>query len=242
MIKFGITERGDAGLCFDWFDKLQPANILITKNMNDSFIQAVILAHNDGAKIIVHCTCTGFGGKPIEKNVPTKEWTHEQVKKLINLGFPAERIVLRIDPIVPTDKGIQTAISVLDLFRDTGIERVRYSFLDMYSHVKERFRKNGIPIPYETFNAPIAMQKKAIFALSKYDYDIVYQFESCAENTPHKLGCISHKDFEILNIPTNEMMISLKGQRSSCLCVGNKYELLTSREPCPHKCLYCFWK
>lgn len=240
MIRFGITERGDAGLDFNWFDKLLPANILITKSMNDSFIQSVILAHNDGRKIIIHCTCTGFGGKPVEKKVPTKEWTHEQVKKLIGLGFPVDRIVLRVDPIVPTDKGIQTAMSVLELFKDTGIKRVRYSFLDMYSHVKERFRTNGIPIPYTSFQAPIEMQAKAVQALSCYED--MYELESCAENTKHRLGCISQKDFEILDIPTNEMTLSLKGQRSTCLCVGNKTELLTSKRPCPHQCLYCFWK
>ena len=245
MIKFGITERGDAGLDLSWLQNLQPANILITKNLNDNFIQALICAHQE-SKIITHITCTGFGGKPVEKNVPTKEWTHQQVIKLLESGhFPVEQLVLRIDPIVPTDRGIQTALSVLELFKDTGIKRVRYSFMDMYHHVKERFRQQGIPIPYETFSAPITMQKKAIYELSKYDEENIlyqYQFESCAENTPHKLGCISEKDFKILDIPNTEMMIKLKGQRSDCLCVGNKYELLTSRRQCDHKCSYCFWK
>lgn len=239
MIKFGIAERGDAGLDLSWLENLKPANILITKNLNDDFIQALICAQHE-SKNIVHITCTGFGGKPVEKNVPTKEWTHQQVLELIETGFPVEQLVLRVDPIVPTDKGIQTALLVLELFKDTGIKRVRYSFMDMYPHVKERFRKQGIPIPYTTFNAPFEMQQKASRAL--YKYDCYYEFESCAENTIHQLGCISQKDFDILNIPINEMALRLKGQRSTCLCVGNKYELLKNNRPCPHQCSYCFWK
>lgn len=240
MIKFGITERGDAGLNLSWFDNLKPANILITKNLNDDFIANLMFAYNEGHKIIVHVTCTGFGGKPVEKNVPIKEWTHQQVFKLIRAGFPVNQLVLRIDPIVPTDKGIETALSVLDLFNDTGIKRVRYSFMDMYDHVKVRFKQQGIPIPYDTFNAPVEMQRKAIKYLKTYESR--YELESCAEQTEHKIGCISKKDFLILDIPLSEIVLELKGQRKTCACVGNKYELLTLRKPCSHQCSYCFWK
>jgi hypothetical protein len=109
---------------------------------------------NNKDKIIFHCTCTGFGGTIIEPNVPEVEWIHKQVQKLIAEGFPTQQITLRVDPIISTLKGLQNVQKVLDMFKDTGVKRVRYSFLDMYSHVKERFNKAGIPLPYNSFMAP----------------------------------------------------------------------------------------
>ena len=43
-MKIGITERGDAGLNFDWRDKLPSVDgaVLITKCLNDDFIEAVL--------------------------------------------------------------------------------------------------------------------------------------------------------------------------------------------------------
>ena len=95
----------------------------------------------------MHCTCTGFGGSKIEPFVPTVEQTVKKIEKLIDGGFPVKQIVLRIDPIVPTNKGVETAKNVLKEFQKFGIERVRISFIDMYKHVKERFEENNIKIP-----------------------------------------------------------------------------------------------
>lgn len=237
----GITERGDAGLDFSWYDKLKDCNltILITKGITDEFISLLLKAHSEGHKIILHATCTGFGGFPIEKNVQTKEWTHAQVLKLISLGFPVEQIVLRVDPIIPTDRGLQTAYQVLRLFDDTGIKRVRYSFLDMYAHVVERFHAKNITPPYTTFQAPKQMINNAI-AMLNHEKNPNYEFEACAEYTPHRTGCVSNKDINLFGITGN--LIGSANQRKTCCCVSNKKELLTKKNRCKNQCLYCFWK
>ena len=183
-------------------------------------------------------TCTGMGGTVIEPNVPSLVDTYWSVKKLINYGFPARQVVLRVDPIIPTIKGILTAERVLRNFVDSGVKRVRYSFLDMYPHVAERFTKAEVKIPYNTFCAPQRMIENALEMLS--DYESVYELEACAEYTPHKLGCISQKDFDILGI---DYVPTVGGfQRTGCLCVAGKTELLASKHRCPHACLYCYWK
>lgn len=240
-MKFGITEYADAGLDLSWYNKLDKvgASILITKNINDLFIETVAKAHNEGHKIIVHITCTGLGHTKLEPCVPTKEWTYSQAIKLLEV-FPSEQIVLRVDPMIPTKVGIQHAEAVLMIFNDLPIKRVRYSFLDMYNHVIGRFTEKGFRLPYSTFNAPYQMQADCLNMLSKYSNR--YEFESCAENTVHKLGCISHKDFDILGIDKSLMKGKCK-QRATCSCVGNKFQLLAKpKGGCPHKCLYCFWK
>lgn len=234
-MKFGITERGDAGIDFSWVDKLLDANIIISKYLNDGLINELV-AHKDN--VVFHMTCTGFGESVIEPNVHNFLWTHRQALKLIDCGFPVEHIVLRLDPIIPTEKGINTADGVLDCFLDTGIKRVRYSFLDMYPHVKERFFKAELPLPYATFCAPKLMIDNAMKMLDCYEDK--YELEACAENTKHQLGCISQKDFDILGI--TEQAEPAGFQRKGCMCIAGKTELLNSKVQCSNKCLYCYWK
>lgn len=241
MKRFGVTERGDAGLDLSWTQKLPAydAVILITKSLNDKFIEEVVKAHNASFKIMVHITTTGYGGTILEPCVKDADWTLQQTKKLIKKGFPADRLVLRIDPIIPTDKGIFRATKVLELFEDVGIKRVRYSFMDMYPHVKERFKAVGVKEPYNSFNPPQNMIDTAIKVLSSYER--IFDLESCAENTPHKKGCISELDYEILQLDLKDVS-SKSNQRKTCLCFGSKKEILENRKRCSHNCLYCYWK
>jgi DNA repair photolyase len=229
----GITESGDAGLDFSWVDQvpLMDFSVLITKNLNDKFIKNVI---NQKEKIIVHATITGMGGSIVEPKVPKPEWSLNQLKKLINSGFPAEQIVLRVDPIIPTESGINLAVRVIKAASGLGIRRCRISVLDLYKHVAIRFENAGIPVP--NYNVAESYQK-IIKALTPYMNE--WEFEACAENVPFKLGCISQKDADILN--SKVTLIGNKGQRRGCLCPRNKHELLTHRSQCPHGCLYCYW-
>ena len=106
LTKIGITEAGDAGLDFSWVDKLHDVNIIITKHLtieNKPLINALL---ENSHKIILHCTCTGYGGTKMEKNVPTPFEVYDGVRSLIQKGFPVSNIVLRTDPIIPTIKGI----------------------------------------------------------------------------------------------------------------------------------------
>lgn len=236
MVKVGITERGDAGLDFTWVDKLLPLNIIITKNLNDQIIEHLI-KHKE--KIILHTTCTGMGGSRLEPNVPNVIYTHSQTHKLIGNGFPVNQIVLRIDPIIPTEKGIVLVEHILDRFQDTGIKRVRYSFLDMYPHVKERIIKAGLKLPYNTFCCSDEMKKNALHLLIQYED--IYELEACAENTKHLMGCVSKKDFDIMGIRAEDVE-PVGFQRKGCMCIAGKTELLSSKKRCSHGCLYCYWK
>jgi DNA repair photolyase len=203
--------------------------------LNNKLIENLI---SNKDKIIFHCTCTGFGGTVIEPNVPEVESTHKQVQKLITEGFPTQQVTLRVDPIIPTEKGLQTVCNVLDMFKDTGIKRVRYSFLDLYPHVKERFTKADIPLPYNSFTTPKYMINNTLRLLDKYED--TYEFESCAETTKHQTGCISQKDLDILGI--DEKIETGGFQRVGCMCATGKTELLNSKKQCSHGCIYCYWR
>lgn len=237
MKYIGITERGDGGLDLSWESKLDSVEcaVIVTKSINDNLINALL---RNKHKLILHCTCTGFGGTVIEPNVHDFRWTYNQICKLINSGFPKEQIVLRIDPIIPTPKALNRIETILNLFSRTGITRVRYSFLDMYNHVKNRFINAGFQLPFSSFSAPKSMIDKA-YPIFK-QFEDIYTFESCAELDKHRLGCISQKDIDILNLD-----IELEygtSQRPTCLCPKNKLELLNNAKQCAHRCIYCYWR
>lgn len=241
--KIGITEAGDASFDYSWVNKLENCSgaILITKNVTDYFINEV-LKHKD--KLIIHASCTGMGGTIVEPNVPVYSHQLEQVQKLINMGFPSERIIIRIDPIIPTEKGLQTAQNVIDA---SPIKHFRISIMDAYPHVRARFLQKGINPPY----GPDAFQPqtKQITAMRNWlaGQNPAYIFECCAEpklaDLPNvnSIGCVSENDLKLLKITTDEVFGS-GFQRRECKCLSCKTELLNNKHRCPHGCLYCYWK
>lgn len=239
MFEIGITEQGDASLNFSWVNKLKNINIIISKNVTDKLIKNLI-NHKD--KIIFHCTCTGFGNTILEPNIPKYNETLNNLQTLIKSGFPSSQIVLRIDPIIPTEKALRKVENIIiELIKEfPNIKRVRFSFIDMYKHVIERFHNNNVPLPFSKFSAPKDMINNTLKIFKKYDD--VLEFESCGEYTDYRLGCISFKDTKILGYGPLILINNEKPQRKSCLCAGNKVELLNTKKQCSYRCLYCYWK
>lgn len=243
--RFGTTEISDPCFHLELFDNLYEGNLIITKRLTNAFIDKLI-EHKE--KIILHCTVTGMGGTKIEPLVPPKEVMFEKVKSLIEKGFPVGQIVLRVDPIVPTEKGVQTAVNTMNLFLPLGIQRVRISFLDMYEHVKQRFKDENVPLPYETFHANVKTREQAIRQIIE-NVNGDYELEFCGEppttnfanisNTP----CLSQRDVDILGLTDKIKLEGNKGARKHCGCPENKTELIKDKpKQCANKCLYCFWK
>lgn len=237
--QIGITENGEVAFNLDIFDNLKRANIIITKRLTDNLIDKLI-EHQD--KCILHLTVTGMGGSKLEPFVPTVEETYDKFTQLIDKGFPIKQVVLRIDPIIPTPKGVQTALKVIKLFiNNFNIKRIRWSSLDMYKHVLERFKEENIKPPYETFNANIVKINGLYSILQGICYVNDIDLEACGEEGYHT-PCISQKDLDILQI-TDIKLIGSAEQRKTCGCPSNKTELIKGKpQRCPNKCLYCFWK
>ena len=181
-------------------------------------------------KVVLHATCTGYGGTVLEKNVPDYKWQLEQVKKLISMGFPREQIVIRVDPVIPTYKGFGNLMKVVSYIHN-DVKRFRVSVLDNYKHVQERFKKNGLPVLYNgNFQASfqdfdnmdsVLRQMKSIYGVT---------FESCAEQylkEAEKVGCVSQKDLSLFGLKQDTT--ELKGQRKTCLCIAGKTEMLTHK-------------
>lgn len=231
MQKIGITERGDPVWDDSWMSWVVGGNpaILISKN---PLVLAGMLKEISSPNVIVHATITGYGGSILEPNVPKPPISLNGYEELINL-LGEDRVVLRIDPIILTDKGIDVAYLIKE--RATGIAstRVRISFLDMYSHVRKRFIDANIPVPIE----------HALFHSNSSRRRFVWQQlgrpEVCGEPDLEVTGCISSIDCDILGVNQIKKCV---GQRETCACLGNKFELLSRKNRCEHFCIYCYWK
>lgn len=248
----GISEAGDASVDLSWEKKMEGVDgvILITKNVSADFRDAVMRHQR---KIVVHATVTGFGSSILEPGVPTPGESLAKVMALVRAGFPQEKIVIRVDPIVPTEKGLSKALNVIESFMDEGFDRFRISVIDMYPHVRERFKANKLPLPYgeqmfaskEQFEAVDAMLAEArCFWMNEGNQAKDLRIECCAEpylKEPISCGCVSSYDLSLLGLDPYESD-TVGRQRQHCMCYSGKKELLTSRHPCRHNCLYCYWK
>jgi|ERR1019366_1379350 hypothetical protein len=238
--QIGITETGDICFHLEAFDDLCRANIIVTKRLTAKLI-AKLVEHKD--KCIFHFTITGMGNSKLEPMTPSKEQSFKMFNNLITAGFPVEQVVLRVDPIIPTSKGIVTAMGVLKLFKDSGITRIRYSSFDMYEHVKERFAAEGIKLPFETFHADLKDRKILDTTINDCAFMMNAQVEACGEPGIQTTGCISIRDLEILGLQDEIMLVGSANQRGSCSCASNKTQLIKCKPaPCENGCVYCFWR
>ena len=240
--KIGICEAGEIAFNLDAFDRLYNGNIIITKRLTNKLIEKLV-GHKD--KIILHLTVTGMAGSRIEPFVPKTEETYSKLLKLIEEGFPISHIVIRVDPIVPTEKGINTAMDVITAFGGLGINRLRFSFLDNYKHVKSRFKDEGIPELYGgEFHAPLELRLKFAKEIERVAHDAGFEsVEACGEPGIESISCLSQKDIDILGLTDKITLEGSAEQRDSCGCPANKSELLRVKpHQCENKCLYCYWK
>lgn len=235
-MRIGITERGDAAVHFEeWIGKLHTVDgaILITKNPGLLIKKLDPLPQN----IVVHCTITGFGDTKLEPGVPSPEKTVDSYQNLVKKYGP-EKIVLRVDPIIP----IKPALDIARIVLEQAKGRTRISFIDAYNHTRQRMENNldlyAEFINWEGIHAPLSQREDALEYLQSHcNYDL----EICGEPGLTCTGCVSQRDLDAMGI-TEVPIIGSSGQRASCCCLAEKTELLTHRSRCEHGCLYCYWR
>lgn len=241
----GVTERGDPSLDDSWERKLTQVDgaIIITKNINPR-VRDMVLAHKN--KCILHASITGWGGTTIEPKLPPWQESMSRLQDLIERGFPRDHVVVRVDPIIPTVRGIDLAHTIIDMANAIGFQRIRVSVLDGYSHVQERFQNASVEWPYGDHmqaNHDEMRHVDDMIRKAKLDHPGLV-IEACAEprlKHARHCGCVSEYDLNILGLEFEE--IDAAGyQRPTCMCYSGKRELLTNISQCPYGCLYCYWQ
>jgi len=173
-MKIGITERGDIAFLPYSLIGVDGA-ILITKDPR--------VIKNVPKNVIVHCTITGYGGTIVEPRVILPEVAIGEYNRIISEIGP-DRCVLRIDPIIPCDEGIEVALGIFKYAKG----RVRISFLDAYFHIRDRFARANLStmITWEGLHAPLDIRQKYL--------KLFPGAEVCGEPGLECTGCISALD------------------------------------------------
>lgn len=266
-MRIGFTERGDGGLDLSWFEKVRDRNcdglVVVTKNITPGCMDRLLQLHNSGFPVLLHAGITGLGeiDPPLELNTPPVVQSLSHIQDLIDLGFPKDRIVLRIDPVVPEGDYMEAPFHVLDQARKMGLLpglRVRMSFMDNYPHVKVRCQDHiGRPLYHGKWQAET--EDVVTFSSWLREYikaGVISRVETCAEGKLlqripadlaaacyHMQGCISLEDIRLMGLDESKAPSDINIQnRTGCLCLACKYELLDRRHPCGNNCLYCYWK
>lgn len=261
--RIGVTEAGDAGIDLSWYEKLMTndelvGSILITKAIANKSFQDKVFELIKSKPTIIHADVTGWGGSAMEPRIKTPEESIHAVRAFIDAGFPAENMVLRIDPVIPNEEGLKRATHVVELAKEMipDVKRIRISIYDDYYNSRQEIVKRGYaPIDditkrkNEIERRPIEEQV-VLVAHTLMDVANPDQiFEVCAEPElaeafPDRFqwsGCLSQKDCDIMNIEVPRG-IGINGQkRFGCRCLRMKTELLSNKKRCPHNCAYCYW-
>jgi len=235
-MSIGITERGDAALnLHEWIkahdDKGVDFTIAITKAPHILLDNIKILPAN----LIIHATITGWGGTTVEPNVPL--WSKEirAYQELVRLLGP-NKVVLRIDPIIPIKEGIEIAVTLSKYC----MGRLRVSILDFYNHVRDRLHVKNAYV----HDALAPFYGNSIH-LPQYERAKILKLfpaaEICGEPGFTSVGCVSAYDYKALGLhpPLNQV---IGKQRKDCACLSTKTELLTNKKQCLHGCVYCYWR
>ncbi len=250
----GVTEQGDPALNFSWLDHLDVVDFAIvqSKGADQKFEDALLENKN---KIIYHATCTGLGGTIFEPNVPTVKEKFEHLSRLINFGFSPAQIVVRIDPLMPfrwvenINKvvGIDylaKLLNILIMTENLGIKRVRYSYLNLYDFVIDKFKR--VSPEFKMYPNILEPDYRTEIQLDKMNPRLEY--EACNEfyvPNHHQIPCLSNKDLKIMDFfITKDLDEKLQNDpgKPYCKCPNNKLELLHfNKFECKFNCMYCYW-
>jgi len=247
MIKMGITESGDAALDLSWkrwvIDEGKPA-ILITK---DPALLLNKVPDLFNYPVILHATITGYGGTLMEPNVKSPEYMIESMSKYLD---NKDKIVIRVDPIIPSDSFLDKSLKVIESCASIGFTRYRISFMDYYYHIRDRLSMNYkyseiskelYKVYSGSLHAPLDLRNSVLDKIRSI-LTTECSLEICGEPNMTNTGCISKYDFDILGLDYGDRFITNHYQRSTCKCLKCKTELLSNKHPCSHNCIYCYWK
>lgn len=275
MFKIATTETYDPTLCIDeWVNRDKEFDFLlyITKVLNSRIIGILTEKSSPWAWMnkpsVLHLTVTGWGGTDLEPNVcyPTDMFLN--VQKLLEAGYPKERIVLRVDPIIPTWQGCAKFYYMVDMGLIWGITRFRSSVMQLYKHSAERLKQTSeweeidsiykgqfwpdvhIDLKGMTFTERIKSTMNTLRQTALNECGISnISFESCASKILldcgfESLGCMSERDLILNGLNPKELNIPRGNQRAVCMCLM-KHQLIPGgykRGRCPHRCAYCYLK
>jgi len=199
------------------------------------------------SQLYLHFTITGFGGTEIEPAIPPAERAIEQLDKLVDI-VGAERISIRFDPILFYRKGKKIASNIdffpllLEKIKEKGISRVVFSFVQYYSTVVRRFKRNGVEFIDPSVEEKLKIGERMALLSKRYSIKLF----SCSQDFLTKVDgieksrCIDAEYFsQIHPLGWKIKHVKDRGQRRECGCSKSK-DIGDYGMGCPKPCIYCY--
>lgn len=183
-------------ISFTGKESLGVLNVLKTRHLSVANAALLDFLLANRSSVVLHVLCSGMGATSFEPGVPGAEKVREAVEILVANGFPVSQMVLRIQPLFINSSGMRNAERVLNLFRDSGICRVRYEPLNMTKRLQAEFMKNYGRIPVITHD-PKKIVGDLYDFIHSYGY---YDFETDLTGSYDFLPVVSTKDLLTLGI------------------------------------------
>lgn len=139
--KFGATLLGDAGFDLSWTKRLHSVigAAISSKTVSKGLEEALL---KDKKKLIFRPIITGFGGTALEPGIPSADKVLDQLRSIVEKGFPVSQVTLYVSPVLPVDwipalketfgvDYLATLHYILREAKDIGVTRVFQSFFDI---------------------------------------------------------------------------------------------------------------
>lgn len=139
--------QNDASIDFAWYHQLkenpdQEMDLLV-RNLNPDMLHALLSV---GSQVHLYMAVSGYSGTIVEPNTRGMDQILDTAADLLQKGFPRDHLILLIDPIIPTKKGIKRADEVCYQFRGI-VNNVVAAPMILYPVMKKRFKEAGIKMP-----------------------------------------------------------------------------------------------
>lgn len=118
--------------------------IFVTKTVPSPDTLAKLLKFTKNPYIYI--TITGYGDTIMEPGIPDWFKTLVQAKELQETT-KFNGIVIRIDPIIPTQKGIEKALKIFQTAINKGFNKFTYEFFRNDKNTTEKLQKARLPVP-----------------------------------------------------------------------------------------------
>lgn len=202
----------------------------------------------DYPKVALFVSVTGWGGSWLEPGVPGFQHIEQELSTLF-ANYGHSRIHIRVDPIIPTRVGANTAKVIASSLIKMSGGNVNFiaSIYQIYKKNGDLPKKLGLNNDFYTVKSGYGLyvSKDIADRVFKYVFDGYENVSACGmpyevASTKEHNGCISEDVLKSIGI-TEFKRIPPGVQRPGCRCVIKKKQMF-NKFNCTHGCAYCYAK
>jgi hypothetical protein len=240
-------KSGDPCLNIDKLEKkLTEINIINTRNITPEFM-TFCLKHKD--KLFLHINISGLNATLFEPKIPTVKEMFTKIKTLKDNGFPENRILIIINPIIPNENGLRALKLLLKLFTEYKFLRLRYVRFNVisYSNFNKEFKNNNLNERIDLQQYKASYLKFSPVFHSDY-YKLISDYKGILTiDDGFKIPIIGFRELNAFGL-NNEWIDGDRREKIITYFDGNIYKpnanIISSSFAlrCPNKCLLCQFK